>query len=181
MHSDLLVSVPVWLALAGWFVGSFARAVSYRAVSYRADNCRGVGERAESVYRLAWLFGAAMIVLHILMSYGVVYEWSHRAAVEATAEESERVTGIRAGWGVYVNFLFAAVWLGYSLAMVYDRRRWPGVDRAVFWFTTVIVVSSTVIFEGGAVRWLSVIGFVLLAILATPSRRPPNGDRAEGR
>lgn len=171
MFSDWLVFVPVWLALAGWFAGSFARAVGPR----------GGGERTEAVYRFAWLFGAIMIVVHIIASYGLVHGWSHTAAVEATAEESERVTGIEAGWGVYVNFAFAVVWLGYSLAMVLGRRRWPRIDLGVFCFTTMIVFSATVIFEAGAVRWLSVIGFALLATFETRSGRPLRGGAAEVR
>jgi len=107
MLRDLLVYVPVWLALAGWFAGSFARTVG----------TRGGGERAESVYRFAWLFGAAMIVVHIIASYWVVYGWSHTAAVEATAEETERVTGIRAGWASMSTL--PSPWSGWG-----TRSRW---------------------------------------------------------
>ncbi|EMI20688.1 putative membrane protein [Rhodopirellula maiorica SM1] len=154
MLSDFLIDVPVWLALVGWFVGSFARGRSMQ------DS----GGMWETVYRYAWLFGSLMIALHVLASYGVAHGWSHAAAIEAIADESERVTGIRAGWGVYVNFAFATVWIGYSVAMVIRRRRWPGVDQAVFWFTAAIVVSATIVFETGAVRWLSVAGFIGLII-----------------
>ncbi|WP_182865913.1 hypothetical protein [Stieleria mannarensis] len=148
------MTVPVWLALAGWFVGSFAR---------RRD--AGVGNPTwQTVYCFAWLFGSVMIAFHILASYGLAYGWSHEAAIEATAEESEQVTGIRAGWGVYVNFAFAAVWLGYSTAMAISGRRWPGIDPIVFWFTAAIIVSATIVFETGAVRWISVAGIIGLMI-----------------
>ncbi|QEF97933.1 hypothetical protein Mal15_19790 [Stieleria maiorica] len=150
MIDDALIYVPVWLALVGWFVGSFARSGDSH-----------VGNRArQRVYCFAWLFGSVMITLHILASYGLAYGWSHAAAIAATAKESERVTGIRAGWGVYVNLAFAAIWMGYSTAMAIRGRRWQGIDRAVFWFTAAIVLSATVIFETGPVRWLSVAGFI---------------------
>ncbi len=114
-----------------------------------------------------------MIALHILASYGLANSWSHAAAIEATADESERVTGIRAGWGVYVNFVFATVWMGYSAAMTTRKRRWPAVDQAVFWFTAAIVFSATIVFEAGAVRWLSIAGFTGLIISTLWSRQSP--------
>lgn len=156
MLKDVLVNVSVWLALAGWFAGSMARTLHHRLPN----------TAAEAVYRIAWLFGSILIVIHILASYGLVHGWSHAAAVQATALESEQVTGIRAGWGVYVNFLFAFVWFCYSLAMVMRRRRWPGVDSAVFWFTLLIVFSATIVFETGVVRLLSMAGFTCLAIIS---------------
>ncbi|GAA4462285.1 hypothetical protein [Novipirellula rosea] len=163
MISDFFIYVPVWLALIGWFVGSFARG-------------RGVkdsGGMRDAVYGYAWLLGSLMIALHILASYGLAHNWSHAAAIEATADESERVTGIRAGWGVYVNFVFAAVWMGYSAAMITRKRRWPAVDQAVFWFTAAIVFSATIVFEAGAVRWLSVAGFTGLIIASLWPRQSP--------
>lgn len=167
LHASLIY-VPVWLALAGWFAGSIARVRSNGNAASSAD----------VVYRFAWLFGATMIVLHILTSYGIAHDWSHTAAVQATAEESEQVTGIRAGWGVYVNFAFTAIWLGYSVAMVFGRRRWLGIDPLVFWFTVAIVFSATVVFEAGAIRWLSATGFVALAVSWVWSWRPVDSDRS---
>lgn len=167
MLQDASVYVPVWLAVAGWFFGSVCRVVDRRTA----------GDTTEALYRVAWLLGAAMIVLHIIASYGITYKWSHAAAVRATAEESERVTGIRAGWGVYVNFAFAAIWLAYSIAMVRARRRLPRLDPAVFGFTAVIVFSATVVFETGAVRWLAIGGFALLIVVGRRDRADPRGER----
>lgn len=154
MLSDSLIYVPVWLALVGWFVGSFAR----------VRNVQDSSGKRETIYYFSWLFGSVMITLHILASYGLAHGWSHAAAIEATAEESEQVTGIRAGWGVYVNFAFAAVWMGYSTAMATHGRRWPSIDKIVFWFTALIIVSAAIVFETGVVRWLSVAGFICLMI-----------------
>lgn len=154
MLSDSLIYVPAWLALVAWFGGSLARGRNVQNSSVMRD----------TVYSFAWLFGSLMIALHILASYGLAHGWSHAAAIEATAQESERVTGIRAGWGVYVNFAFATIWMSYSIAMATRRRRWPGIDQAVFWFTAVIVVSATIVFETGAVRWMAVVGFICLMI-----------------
>lgn len=156
MLNDSLIYIPVWIALVGWFVGSFAR------VRPR----QGSDGRWQTLYMFAWLIGSVMITLHILASYGIAHGWSHAAAIEATADESEQVTGIRAGWGVYVNFAFAAIWMGYSAAMATRGRRWPTLDQVVFWFTAAIVFSATIVFETGIVRWLSVAGFIGLMMSA---------------
>ena len=156
MLSDSAIYVPVWLALVGWFIGSFAR----------AHNAQCPGGQHDAIYRFSWLFGSVMVALHILTSYGIAHGWSHAAAVEATAVESEKVTGIRAGWGVYVNFAFVVVWMGYSIAMVSGGRRWPGIDQAVFWFTAAIIVSATIVFESGAVRWIATAGLICLLVMS---------------
>ncbi|MEM9586478.1 MAG: hypothetical protein AAGA03_04290 [Planctomycetota bacterium] len=65
MLGDLLVFVSVWLALAGWFLGSLARV-------------RGAGDpkgMRETIYRFAWLLGSMMIAIHILGSYALVHHW----------------------------------------------------------------------------------------------------------
>ncbi|MEM9367252.1 MAG: hypothetical protein AAGD07_14770 [Planctomycetota bacterium] len=164
MIRDAMVYVPVWLALLGWFTGSLARFCD-----------RGEPQsKAGRIYRASWFIGSLMIVLHILASYGLVHDWSHQAAIEATAEESERVTGIRAGWGVYVNFAFATIWLAYSIAMIVQRFRMEAVDGFVFWFTAAIVFFATVVFETGLVRFSSIAGFFCLGIAWL---RLPRSDR----
>lgn len=149
---DLLVLGCVWLSVSAWFAGAIAR---------DADPAG----HTERLYRTFWLFGAILILVHIVASYGFVHGWSHAAALAATADESFEVTGVRASWGVYVNFAFATVWLGYSIAMVRAGGRIARWDAAVFVFTALIVASATVVFERGVIRWAATAGFVAIAVL----------------
>lgn len=148
-----LVYGTVWIAVAGWFAGSIARELARSTES----------ESLFRTYRRCWLAAAVMLCVHIAASYGFVHHWSHAAALKATAQESLAVTGVAAAWGVYVNFVFAAVWLGYSAAMFRVGRPIVRVDSFVFGFTAMIVASATVLFESGIVRYLAAIGFLLLA------------------
>jgi hypothetical protein len=155
----IFVRASVWLAVVCWFAGAMLRAAARRQAA------------CGRWYPRVWLVGAVLLVVHIAASYGWVHRWSHAAALRDTAEQSERVTGIRAAWGVYVNFLFSALWLVYSGLLA--RREFclrPGrwrqrFDRTFFWFSCLIVFSATVVFEPGPVRWLSAAGFLALAIL----------------
>ncbi|KAA5547306.1 hypothetical protein FYK55_02610 [Roseiconus nitratireducens] len=155
---DLLVYPPIWLAITAWFVGAWARRWPQRSVARR-------------IYQASWLAGSLLVCLHIVASYGHVHHWSHAEVLAATADESQRVTGIRAAWGVYVNFAFALIWLGYSTAMIRHRGALPGWDRWVFGFTAMIVFFATIVFEPGTVRWASAFGFTALAIAAWKDTR----------
>ncbi|WP_372895458.1 hypothetical protein [Stieleria sp.] len=105
------------------------------------------------------------MTIHIAASYGFVHHWSHRDAIEVTARESFRVTGIRAGWGVYVNFLFAIAWLSYSMALVAKRYRNKRIDRSVYIFLAIILGFATVVFEAGVIRYAALAAFIALSVL----------------
>ncbi len=175
MLETLLIRASVWLVLVCWFTGAMLRTVAGRS---------GPSGRW---YPRIWFVGAALLVVHITASYGWVHRWSHSAALRATADQSEQVTGIRAPWGVYVNFLFSALWLVYSGLLawrgpVVSYGTWRDrFDRTFFWFSCAIVFSATVVFEAGPIRWLSAAGFLTLAIIEFRTRgtrlRRDDGER----
>lgn len=111
-----------------------------------------------------WLAGAILMVVHIIASYGVVHGWSHAAAIEATRLESFKVTGINAGWGVYVNFAFAVSWLGYSIFELMGKRLRLSLEVALLTFQILIIFSATIVFETGLIRWLAVVAFLGVTI-----------------
>ncbi len=164
MLEFLLVRVSVWLACVAWFAGAFCRLLSARQAQAHAalpTHPRGV----EAAYGWLWLAGSMFMTIHIAASYGFVHHWSHRDAIEVTARESFRVTGIRAGWGVYVNFLFAIAWLSYSMALVAKRYRNKRIDRSVYIFLAIILGFATVVFEAGVIRYAALAAFIALSVL----------------
>ncbi len=161
MLNDLSVYVSIWVSMTAWFVGAISRELA----THQSLHCKAVsrmGTPYESVYRWSWLAGAILLSIHIIASYEFVHHWSHEAALEATGVESFQVTGYRASWGVYVNFAFMIVWIGYSFAMVYRRSRVPRLDPLVIVFLAPIVFSATVVFETGVLRTASIVAFFLL-------------------
>lgn len=151
----LLVRVSVWLAMLAWFGGAWFRATSLAGSQQPASS----GERA---YHWLWLFSGLATWVHVLASYGFVHGWDHQAVLRQTAEESFQVTGLRADWGVYVNFLYAAVLTIYSSVMVIRGRRLERVDVWVFGFTAFIVFNATIVFKGG---WLRVLASVATLVV----------------
>lgn len=157
----VLVRVTVWLAMLAWLFGSLAR--SSTKVAEKANDSDRV-KTLVGVYGIAWLIGALLLIVHILASYGLVHGFSHKRVLEATAEESFEVTGVRAAWGVYVNLFFASSWLGYSIVLFRRRRRVLGFDSILWWFQLGIVLSATVVFEAGWIRAIALVGVALLIL-----------------
>ena len=101
-------------------------------------------------------------VIHIAIAVGSVHEWSHAAAIEATAIQTESVYGLRWGGGVFVNYLFAIVWA--LEAWWRTRSRAFSESRFARWmirtFYVVVVFNAAVVFARGSTR---AAGAVLVA------------------
>ena len=97
-----------------------------------------------------WTVGFCFFLVHLFFVFDAFHDWSHSAAVEFTAEETQRIVGIRRGEGVWVNYVFAVVWLlDCGRLWVGRSREGPrkrGVDLAVHTFFAVMMFSATVVF-----------------------------------
>jgi hypothetical protein len=108
--------------------------------------------------------GLALCLIHILIAMTSVHG-SHAAAIEATARSTQAVYGLRWGGGLFVNYLFVAVWAVDAL------RSRPGADRraenrAVRWalriFYAIVIFNATVVFA----RWpMRIVGVCLMIAL----------------
>ena len=139
----------VWLSLVAFAAGELAKSRGY------------VGAWSISAT------GAILLAAHIVVAMAVRHGWSHALAVEATARQTSDVFGLNWGGGVYVNYVFAVVWI----AELFVWRQWPeGYALQPLWikwslraFYAVIIVSAAVIFATGWRRWM---GAAILAGLA---------------
>lgn len=127
--------------------------------------------------RVIWSWGCAFVLLHVAVAMHAGHGWSHGAAFRHT----EEVGGF--GPGVYVNYLFGAVWAGDALWMwaapnAYRRRpRWVG--RAVHGFLAFIVFNATVVFASSPfLRAVAILLSVALALhIAGRWRARPRSER----
>lgn len=154
---DLLTRVTIWLAL-----GLYAAAQVDR---------RRLGTTGR------WLFsvGCVLYLAHVVLAFHVHYEWSHAIAYSDTAVQTEAFTGLRWGWGIWVSYLFSALWVSETtwwwLApdRYVTRARWMGRSmRALFLF---MILNGAVAFVDGPLRWLGV-AIVGVLLLAWRPRRP---------
>jgi hypothetical protein len=131
----------------GWWLAAVLAVSSFRAAA-----------------RLAYTWGCAMCLLHIAVAFHLAHAWSHAAAVEHV----ERASGF--GAGLYVNYLFAGVWLAdaawmwVSFESYLRRPRW--VNWAVHGFLAFIVFNAAVVFNTGFTRAVCALFFVGLAVHA---------------
>jgi hypothetical protein len=63
-----------------------------------------------AVARLAWTAGYVMFLLHVAFAFEFYHHWSHDAAYQDTARQTEEVIGVAWGGGVYANYVFVVVW-----------------------------------------------------------------------
>ena len=123
--------------------------------------------------RAVWTIGLALMILHVVLAFEVVYAWNHAAAVAATARQTAAVVG--RGWeaGIFVNYVFIAVWAAdvcwWWTAPASRASRSRRLETARFAFFVFMFVNGAIVFASGVGR---VVGVVAVAgALATGMRR----------
>lgn len=123
----------------------------------------------------AWTLGAGLCVLHMVIAFGVRHGWSHSAAVTETARQTAEVYGVAWGGGVYVNYLFASLWLAEAAWWRTDPRAYLGRPHWITWllrgFYYVIVFNAALVFASPAGRVAGVPLVVALAWIWRPASR----------
>jgi hypothetical protein len=108
----------------------------------------------------AWTVGWLSYAAHVLLAFHFIHDWSHLDAVEHTARETERMTGIRRGEGIWVNYAFTVIWLAdvvrLWLAHLRGRSTWRRLDIVLQAFFAFIFLNATVVFGSNAYRWLAI-------------------------
>ena len=148
----------IWAALALFVLGQHGQ----RLISE--------GRRARWV---AWAnaIGLTLCVIHIALALSSVHAWSHAAAAEATALQTETVYGLRWGGGLYVNYFFVVIW-AVDAWLADSRRhqllRTPVVRWSIRTFYAIVIFNAAVVFARGSMR---VVGVALVAALLLAWRR----------
>ena len=168
-----MVNLTIWISLA-----FYASAV---AVSFLVTD----DMKQLKIYRILWSLGCAFALIHVFCAFQFVHYWDHQVAVKHTILETERVTGFRFEYGIYFNYLFLLVWTVDCVKLRNARprktnpNRKPGEpgepeesgathsvwSRFVHVYMLLIIVSATIIFEDGPIRYISLIALALLALL----------------
>ena len=106
--------------------------------------------------------GCVAFLAHVACAFQFYHGWSHSVAYADTARQTKELTGWNSGAGLYINYLFALVWMGdviWSWASYDARPPWITWSvRGFFWF---MIFNGAVVFARGPIR-----GFGLLLCLA---------------
>ncbi|MCH8192964.1 MAG: hypothetical protein IIA65_02970 [Planctomycetes bacterium] len=143
---ELLTSATVWLALAGYAVGTFAFSGSRQL------------DRRDRVARRAWTLGCIGMLAHTACAFQFYHGWSHTAAYRDTARQTAELFGLHWGGGLYVNYALLAGWvldcLWWWRGLEAYRRRPRRIVLCWNGFLLFIIFNATVVFETGLARWL---------------------------
>jgi len=161
---ETIVRASIWVALVCYPAGPLGIATKKEG-----------GQRAA---RLVWTLGAAFFAVHVVSSFQVFYRWSHAVALDETARQVAELTGRGFGAGLYLNYVFTAIWVvdaawWWRDAAGYRKRSRIGL-LLVHGFFLFMIFNATVVFEDGAVRVLgSGVTLVGAIALAKAVRRKP--------
>ena len=162
--AELLVRASVWLALVGYLAGALHACAPRRGAGW---------SRAA---RVAWTLGCVAFLVHVVSAFHVYFEWSHTIALEETTRQTAALTGRDTGAGLYLNYLFTALWTldvawWWRGGLEAYRARPAALAVALHGFLFFMVFNGTVVFGDGPVRWLGV-GITLLLAAALLTFRP---------
>ena len=151
---EWVVRGSVWLALLCYPAGPFG-------IAFTAT-------RGQRVARYVWTLGCVAFLIHVVSSFDVFYGWSHSVAISETARQVAAVTGRPIGAGLYLNYLFTAVWVldaawWWLDGASYRRRSWIGLVF-VHGFFLFMIFNATVIFEDGAARFFGLVVTIVGAV-----------------
>ena len=141
------------------------------------ESGRSFTPRGSAPPRWAWwafATGLVLALVHTLIAFAVVYQWSHAGAVLSTAIQTESVYGVPFTGAIYVNYLFFAVWLADAWWWRTSPRDYVRPAAAVWTlraFYMVIIFNAAVVFASGLRR---VLGLLLVSWLARAWGPPLN-------
>lgn len=129
--------------------------------------------------RLVWTLGCALLWVHVCLAFALVHHWSHARAIQFTATQTKRLTGIDAGFGIYFNYLFMLVWamdcgVWWIGGLQAYRTRSRAVTITVYAFLCFITFNAAVVFANAASRYVGLLVAGCLIIFWLARRRQPN-------
>ena len=129
---------------------------------------------SDRLARAIWTLGIALALVHVVLAFQLVYGWDHEAAVVATVRQTADRFG--QGWrgGIYVNYVFLAVWLAdvgwWWLAPASRASRSPRLEAARLGVFVFMFFNGAVVFASGLGRLIGMAS-VSVALLAPLARR----------
>ena len=124
--------------------------------------------------RASWTVGIALALLHVVLAFELVYARNHDAAAAATVQQAAD----RFGWGwrggIYVNYVFLALWLAdvcwWWLTPGSRTRRPVPIETARRVLFIFMFINGAVIFATGIGRFVGMMS-VSVVLLTSLTRR----------
>jgi hypothetical protein len=164
MDATNLVATNAFQSLSLWSI----RLAMICLVACLALEILGV-RRVDRRLSALWLLGALFSFGHSLGAFGAFHHFDHAEALESTATQTEAFLGVRVGAGLYVNYVFVAVWLWDASARMTAPQWYARLPAATTWivygFLIFIAINGTIVFKSGLIRGLGIACLVGLLLL----------------
>jgi hypothetical protein len=116
--------------------------------------------RGQPAARLVWTLAWLAFLVHVATAFAYAHHWSHANAFRHV----EEVSGF--GPGIFVSYVFTLTWtadvLWWLLARASRDNRPGWLNCALHGFMVFIIFNSTVVYENGAIRWISAAALAAL-------------------
>lgn len=154
-HSLIVWTIRVSVALYAWSLFTYVQCGRRKLNVPPAD-----------LY--VWSASWALCVVHVLFAFHFEHHWSHLEALKHTADVTASVTGLHWGIGLYVNYIFLAVWgwdavqrwqnsgkatpLAFHVVAAFMMFNATAVFGPGFWIPVVAVYSATTCYFASETR-----------------------------
>jgi hypothetical protein len=141
-----VVRTTMILATIGWAAG---------------EALMGRSAASDRAARASWTLAIGLALLHVFLAFQLVYAWNHEAAVAATVQQATDRFG--AGWrgGIFVNYVFLALWLAdvvwWWQAPASRAARPRAVETARRAFFVFMFLNGAVVFASGIGRLIGAL------------------------
>ena len=123
-----------------------------------------VHTRARDIVRLVWTLGCGLFIAHVIAAFGYYHHFSHQAAYEDTAQQTEDLLGFSFGGGIYFSYVFLTLWIAdVAWRWIRPDSRPVWLDWPLHAYMFFIAFNGAIVFEEGVSRIAGIIACVLLA------------------
>lgn len=176
-HAPTMVTSMLGMTIIRWTIRIamllFATAIALRIVSGASWRTSAELSRSKQIYRACWSLGALCFVAHVVAAMHFFHHWSHASALRVTAEETDKLMGVRFGEGIYFSYVFLVLWVADAGWVLVNFRSYFARSSLLSWSLTgylmFIALNGAVVFEGGASRIGGLVATAILLLLAVRS------------
>ena len=136
---------------------------------WRWSGNRLANSRQQFLVLVVWSIGCLFFLAHVYCAFAFVHDFSHRAAYQHTAEQTQQVIGLNWGGGLFVNYLFTVFWLVDVVACwtrnkktVFSHPVYLWILHTVFVF---LIFNATVVFGPPVWKPVALVVVVLMSAL----------------
>jgi hypothetical protein len=128
----------------------------------------------DRTYHYFWIAAWILCVIHVICAFHFRHHWVHDAAIQHTAEMTERIVGIRWGGGLYVNYVFLICWGASAIPSLFgygghaQSQRW--LETGLHAFAAFMMFNATAIF-GPPWWWIPTIVVIAAIVFRWASGR----------